>query len=139
MSNSVGDLRNSGLQGNNYPWQIKVLNGLQCICDELKAINVDTSAIEALLTDIDNTLTTNTSAYARTPNLLRATGAGSIAVSAFSVSVANVGNANGTVLGGIIKPGEILNFDAGALNNFYTSGTFAYDGTGTELVIIYNS
>jgi hypothetical protein len=36
MSNSIGDLRNSGLQGNNFPWQLKMLQGLQAIHDEVK-------------------------------------------------------------------------------------------------------
>lgn len=36
MSNSIGDLRNSGLQGNNFPWQLKMLEGLQKIYDEVK-------------------------------------------------------------------------------------------------------
>jgi hypothetical protein len=39
----------------------------------------------------------------------------------------------------VIKPGETLNFGAGSLNNYYAASTIAYDGTGTELVIIYNS
>lgn len=54
----------------------------------------------------------------------------------FSVSVANVGANNGTVLTGItIKPGEVLSFSADALNNYFTS--FAYNATGTEFLIIY--
>jgi hypothetical protein len=36
MSNSIGDLRNSGNQGNNFPWQLKMLEGLQKIYDEVK-------------------------------------------------------------------------------------------------------
>lgn len=75
----------------------------------------------------------------RTPNLLRATGAGTIAPVVYDFSVANVGAANGTILGGTIKPGETLNFSAGTLNNSYAASSIAYDGTGTELVIIYNS
>ena len=54
----------------------------------------------------------------------------------FSVSVANVGANNGTVLTGVtIKPGEVLSFSADALNNYFTS--FAYNATGTEFLIIY--
>lgn len=33
MSNSIGNLKNSGLQGNNFPWQLKMLQGLQAIYD----------------------------------------------------------------------------------------------------------
>jgi hypothetical protein len=36
MSNSIGNLKNSGLQGNNFPWQLKMLQGLQGIYDEVK-------------------------------------------------------------------------------------------------------
>ncbi len=85
------------------------------------------------------TLVTNTTSIQKTPNFIRVTGSGSIAVETFSVSVANVGTGNGTVLGSTIKSGETLNFDAGSLNNYYTTGTFTYNGTGTELIIIYNS
>lgn len=56
----------------------------------------------------------------------------------YSVSVANVGSANGTVLASVtIKPGEVLNFSADAINNYFNS--FAYDATGTEFIIIYVS
>jgi cytoskeletal protein RodZ len=80
----------------------------------------------------------NTSGVSRTPGLIRPTIAGNVntvAVNFYSVSVANVGMSNGTVLGVTIKPGEILNFSADALNNYFTS--FAYDATGTEFIIIY--
>jgi hypothetical protein len=75
----------------------------------------------------------------RVPNVVRSTGAGSIAVKAYDFSIANVGTANGVILGQTIKPGETLNFSAGSLSNYYVAGTITYNGTGTELVIIYNS
>ena len=54
----------------------------------------------------------------------------------FSVSVANVGASNGTILAGItIKPGEVLSFSADAINNYFN--TFAYDASGTEFLITY--
>jgi hypothetical protein len=49
---SIGNLKDSGNQGNNMPWQWQVLRGLQCICDELKEININTDGIEQLLQDI---------------------------------------------------------------------------------------
>ena len=78
--------------------------------------------------------------YSRTPGIIRPIGAGnvnSVAATFYSVSVANVGSADGDVLGGTnnIKPGEVLNFSADAVNNYFTS--FAYDATGTEFIIIY--
>jgi len=47
MSNSIGNLKNSGLQGNNFPWQLKMLYGQQCACDQLKLAN-------DILQEIDN-------------------------------------------------------------------------------------
>jgi hypothetical protein len=146
---SIGNTKSDGNKGNNFPFQIKVLQGLQCTCDELKAIGANTTAIEAILTsiaaDITNLATeatlqaveTNTTGVARTPNLLRVNDPNDLAVFApfYSVSVANVGSADGTVLGGILKPGEIVNFSADALNNFFSS--FAVDATGTEFIITY--
>jgi len=149
---SIGNLKTEGNKGNNFPFQLKVLQGLQCTCDELKAIGIDTAAIEAILTsiaaDIANLATeatlqvveTNTTGVARTPGIIRPTAPGNVntvAATFYSVSVANVGLANGTVLGATIKPGEVLNFSGDALNNFFTS--FAYDATSTEFVIIFVS
>jgi hypothetical protein len=115
----------------------------------LDALVVDAAAIEAELLDqgltldsvetelqsIDDRLTTKVI----TPNIVRATGAGTIAPAVYSFSVANVGAGNGTILGATIKPTETLSFDAGSLNNTYAAGTIGYDGTGTELLITYNS
>ena len=54
----------------------------------------------------------------------------------FSVSVANVGASNGTILAGVtIKPGEVLSFSADAINNYFN--TFAYDASVTEFLITY--
>lgn len=78
----------------------------------------------------------------RTPGMLRPNNiSGNVNTVApagfYSVSVANVGVGNGTVLASLttIKPGEVLNFSADAINNYFT--TFAYDATGTEFLIIY--
>jgi len=92
---------------------------------------------EELLVKVNSAAT----GVARTPGIIRPTIAGNVnsaAATFYSVSVANVGLANGTVLvGAVIKPGEVLNFSADALNNYFTS--FAYDATGTEFVIIFVS
>lgn len=64
------------------------------------------------------------------------TGAGSVAAGAYSVTIANVGSANGTVLGVAILPGQVLNFDtvADEANKvFELLPAIAYDGTGTTL------
>lgn len=92
-------------------------------------------ATEATLQQIE----TNTTGVARTPGIIRPSNTSgdvnTVAATFYSVSVANAGSADGTVLGSVIKPGEILNFSADAVNNFFTS--FPYDATGTEFIIIY--
>lgn len=190
---SIGNLKDNGNKGNNFPFQLGTLQILDAI---LKAIiasgpNVDrefrittykatatvaaagysindiisrTDIIDVSSATIISTLwfnettglsiaaplignitpyTPNTAVTVntigaftlttRTPALLRTTGSGSIAAGARSISVYNAGNANGTCLGITIKPGEQFSYDAGAQGD--TLSAFAYDGTGTELVI----
>jgi hypothetical protein len=200
---SVGNLKTYGGKGTNMPWQLKMLLGQECACDNLTDITTNTGTANALLNQIlaaiqagadyeaslivdandvtwlevriynpdtgtfdppvyfqagSNTpgtpvapityinpnsylatLVTNTTSVQRTPNFIRSTGSGAIAVVTYSASVSNVGLGNGIILGGTIKPGETLNFDAGSLSNFYAANAFTYNGTGTELIIIYNS
>jgi hypothetical protein len=80
---------------------------------------------------------TNTTGVAKNPNFLRPSGSlGTVTAGTFSMSFASVGTGNATVGGMTLKPGETINFDAGALNN--TLGAVAYDttATGAELIII---
>ncbi len=132
---SIGNLKTDGNKGNNFPWQLKMLQGLTKIYNGILGITLDTTLLakEASLLNV----VTNTTGVLRTPNLLRVTGvAGSIPAGKFSMSFASVGTANATVGGMILKPGETINFDAGALNN--TLSALAYDATavGAELIII---
>ncbi len=105
----------------------------------LVGIEADTSAIETNT----GTTATNTTGVARTPGMIRATGAGPLDLvtvvgsDLYSVSVANVGSTDATVLGATIKPNESLNFSADAVNNFFT--TFTYDPLTSELLFIYVS
>jgi hypothetical protein len=161
---SIGNLKDTGNQGNNMPWQWKVLQGLQAILDETAlpltcddevtvcgttftggSLNTNVTngagAAAANIQDGGNSITVDGgTGLARTPGVIRPTGSGNVSSAAatfFSVSVANVGAANGTVLASLttIKPGEVLNFSADAINNYFTS--FAYNATGTEFIIIY--
>jgi hypothetical protein len=113
MSNSIGDLRNSGLQGNNWPWQYKVLQGLECIC---------------------NGIGQNLTPQQRTPNVLNDTGIGSVPT-CYGFSIANIGSAAGIVGGQSLPAGATVNFDAGAMNNFFSGIT--YDATGTTFLITW--
>jgi hypothetical protein len=100
-------------------------------------------ATEATLQNVDTNIANilgNTDGVLRTAHMLRTTTSGnlsSVASEIYSVSVANVGSADGTVLGATLKAGEIVNFDASSLNHYFNS--FAYNATGTEFIIIYVS
>lgn len=68
-----------------------------------------------------------------TPALIRTTTAGTVAAGAFEISIANIGEEDGTVLGTVIPPDSIVTFRAPFLGS--TLGAVAYNGTGTVLLI----
>jgi hypothetical protein len=72
----------------------------------------------------------------RTPTILRTSASSTVAAGTYSMSFASVGTVNATVGGQTLKPGETINFDAGAINN--TLGSVAYNSSavGAELLII---
>jgi hypothetical protein len=109
--------KKQGDKGSNYDFELKVLKGIQAVMDSLSG---------------------DSAGQARIPGIIRATGAGSIGFLVYDFSVANVGAANGTLLGQTLKSGETVNFDGGAINNYYREGVVTYDATGTEFLIIYN-
>ncbi len=90
---------------------------------------------EELLVKI-NSVNSNDTSTTRTHNILRDTLAGTI-VEPYSFSIANVGAVAGTVEGMYLNPGEIINFDAGSLNNKFS--TVTYDPTGSEFLITWVS
>jgi len=60
---SIGNTKDYGNKGNNFPYQLKSLQGLQCTCDQLQLavtqledINGNTDQLEGLLTLISNLL-----------------------------------------------------------------------------------
>jgi cobalamin synthase len=64
---SIGNINNDGNKGRNFPWQLKMLLGQQCACDQLTAIaqdaaqiNGNTDQVEYLLTAILTTLQSGT-------------------------------------------------------------------------------
>jgi hypothetical protein len=117
---SIGNLKTEGNKGNNFPWQLKMLQGLQAL--------IDSGCCDEILPLLQP--------QERKANIERVTsGPSAIAGPIFSYSVANVGAANGTVNSVLIKPGEIVNFDASTLNNFFDDATV--DGTGTELLVTW--
>lgn len=198
---SIGNLKDTGNQGNNLPYQWKVLQGLQDIFDEVSqpltcvedsvticndnidaltftgnALNVNIASGVTLEVNLDPandqvgiygyTNIADPSTYTgikvdasgavaiqdnngsitvdggtgvqRTPTFLRPSGSnGTVALGTYSMSFASVGTGDAIVGGIILKPGETLNFDAGAINN--TLAAVNYDTTtnaGAELIII---
>lgn len=73
------------------------------------------------------------SGVVKTPAISRPSASGTIAAGANSVSIANVGAADGTVAGVTLKAGETINFDAGQSN---TLTSIAYDASETTFLII---
>jgi hypothetical protein len=81
-----------------------------------------------------NDILLQVTAAPRTPTMTRTTGSGTITSGKRSVSFRNAGTITATVLGANLLPGEIVNFDAGALKD--TLGAIAYNANGTDLLII---
>lgn len=116
---SVGNLKDSGNQGNNFPWQLKMLQGLQQMIDNNSAC---CTTLSKLLDPAK-----------RTPFIRNYTGSGSVPAGAYSFSIANVGAAAGTVNGESLPAGITINFDAGVLNN--TLDEMVFDATGTTFLV----
>ncbi len=165
---SIGNLKTDGGKGTNWPWQRKMLKGLDNITaavltggQDFEAQTVIDSAdvvwLEIRLYDPDSGTFGTPQYYApgstspgspslpvtyapplvpqsKTTNIQRPTSTGTVASGAFSVSIANVGAAAGTVKTVALNAGETINFDAGATNN--TLDAIAFDATGTEFLII---
>jgi hypothetical protein len=118
---SIGNLKDEGNKGNNFPFQLKVLQGLQAVIDG------NSNCCTALTKLLDPN--------ERTVTVLNDTGSASTPSGVYSVSIANVGTASGTVGSATLPAGTTLNFDAGVLNN--TLGSIVYDATGTTFIVTY--
>ena len=46
---SIGNTKSYGNKGNNFPFQLNVLEGLQCACEQLKLVEGNTDQIEGTL------------------------------------------------------------------------------------------
>lgn len=138
---SIGNLKDSGNQGNNFPWQLKMLQGLQAI--------VDGNCCQDILAALDS-IDLKLSSQRILPNIIYSTGDSptGIATDIRSISFASVGTADALISfdgGGTyvaITTGTTINMDAGTLNNYYQGNTFYYDtntNTGAALYITYNT
>ena len=92
---------------------------------------------QTMANSISVALASNQAGVQRTPTFLRpANTSGTVSAGTYSMSFANVGTINATVGGVILKPGETINFDAGAINNTLGSVAYSATGAGGELLII---
>jgi len=200
---SIGNLKDTGNQGNNFPWQWKMLQGLQAIADATSApltcvedsiaicaggnlltsttigadtgldvniiggvtlevnldaandqvgiygyvngasgspvpLNVNASG-QVAIQDGGNSITVDGgTGPQRIATFLRPSGSnGTVGPNIYSASFASVGTANAIVGGINLKPGETLNFDAGAINNTLAAITYnTLTNSGAELIII---
>ena len=114
---SVGNLKTDGQKGNNFPWQLKMLQGLQGIIDVL---NHGVCCPPQL----------------RTPIVGYETSPSSIPDGTYGFSIANVGATAGLVNGQILDAGVTINFDPGVNN---TIAGLPYDPSGTRFLITYIS
>ena len=98
--------------GNNFPYQYKVLSGLQGIINAVNAGGgggggnvtiVGPLGQTTMSASLPVTIASNQTGAARIPVFLRSSGSGTVTDLAYSLSVSNVGAANGTFLGVIIK------------------------------------
>jgi hypothetical protein len=112
---SVGNLKTDGQKGNNFPWQLKMLQGLQGIIDSLQH-------------------GVCCPPQTRIPQIRYETTPGSIPDDSYGFSIANVGAAAGTVDGYTLPAGVTINFDPG-VNNLLAGINF--DATGTTFLITY--
>ena len=113
---SVGNLKTDGQKGNNFPWQLKMLQGIQGIINALTAgVCCPPQQRIAKVTSLSNA-------------------SGSLSNGTYGFSIANVGAAAGTVNGQSLPVGVTINFDPG-VNNTITG--ISYDATGTTFLITY--
>ena len=138
---SIGNLKDSGNQGNNLPFQWKVLQGIQSI------ISQNDSCCTPLLAEVKQ-VNLNTVRRLVIPNVQVLSGViGFLPDAVYSISFANVGTVPITLSfdGGTtpvtIPVGVTINMDAGGLNNSYPPNTFAWDTdfVGASLIITYNT
>jgi acyl CoA:acetate/3-ketoacid CoA transferase len=150
---SIGNLKTEGNKGNNFPWQYKMLLGLQGIIDELQngtdvtivaPLGVQPSCADA----VSVALCQNQYKRDVTPAILVESGSnGGIPISIYSISFASNGTADALISfdGGVtyvaLPAGTTVNMDAAGLANTYPIDLFYWDTTtnvGSSLIITYN-
>ncbi len=148
---SIGNLKDTGNQGNNLPFQWKVLQGLQSIISSVLNVNIKAPLGQQANADsVSVTLSTDQANGIVQAGFRRFTNSDSdltgFAV-ILSVSFASVGTANARISTDAganytdLAPGETLNLEAGAVMNYYEGTNIFWDTTtnaGAELLVAYN-
>tara|TARA_R110000868_G_scaffold8307_6_gene43432 strand:+ start:2191 stop:2559 length:369 start_codon:yes stop_codon:yes gene_type:complete len=117
---SIGNLKDQGNKGNNFPYQLR---NLQILNELLIAANTQAVGVE------------------RFPNVIETTGRGDLSAYNKLYNVSFYNNSAGVidlVINGVgvnLPAGVTLNYDAG-LNNWYNGVNFEYVNTGTRSLII---
>lgn len=118
---SVGNLKDYGNKGNNFPYQLQNLQALGLIIEALGSSAAGVVAKQAEVA-VKN-------------------GPGTLPVKTYTFSVYNSGSAAGTFNAGSgsisLPAGVTLNYDAGGLSHFFAADTFSWDATGTTFIITY--
>jgi len=121
---SIGNLKDQGNKGNNFPYQLR---NLQLLGEIAAAINPATAGKQIF------------------PYLISSTGSDDLSGSAiiYNVSFSNVGaSAIDLVVGGSgtisIPAGTTVNYDPG-VNNWYDGSLFSWDATGSTLLVSFSS
>jgi hypothetical protein len=150
---SIGNLKDTGNQGNNLPFQWKVLQGLQSIITNVLNVKIIGPLGQQDSSDSVSTVLSNQQANVEIGSFIkRYTNADYDAASAasrtvLSISFASVGTADARISydGGtsyeVLKPGETLNLDAGGVMNYYDGNNLFWDTTtnaGSSLLIAIN-
>lgn len=148
---SIGNLKDTGNQGNNLPFQWKVLQGLQSIISSALSVRiVSPLGQQASVASVSTVLSTEQANVLISPQFRKYTNTDGD-LSGFpivlSVSFASVGTANARIStdGGLnytdLAPGETLNLDAGGVMNYYDGSNFYFDTTtnvGSSLIVAHN-
>jgi len=152
---SIGNLKDTGNQGNNMPWQWNVLKGLQGIINQLQQqLSADVTIVSPLDNQPSNksvsvVLTNDQFKSSVTPNIILETiHDNSLGVDCYSISFASNGTADAEISfdGGLnfipLPTGTTINMDAGGLAWAYPAGTFYWKtltNAGASLIITYNN
>jgi hypothetical protein len=128
----------NGASGSPVPLNVNA-TGQVAIQDGGNSITVDgtVTAVQATASNLNATVVGGTGPQ-RIATFLRPSGSnGTVGPNIYSASFASVGTANAIVGGINLKPGETLNFDAGAINNTLAAITYnTLTNAGAELIII---